>query len=60
MTLQETIKLRKAKKELYKMLLKKGLDSLTSSEKNLLSILTLDDDIVLLLINGEDLNTEKS
>jgi len=50
--IQEIITLRKSKKELYIALLKKGLNSLTETEKELLSQLSIDDDIILQLTNG--------
>ena len=50
--LQETIDIRKRKKELYISLLKKGLNNLSGTEKEILHQLVIDDDIQLLLKNG--------
>jgi hypothetical protein len=50
--LQETIDIRKRKKELYISLLKKGLNNLSGTEKQILHQLVIDDDIQLLLRNG--------
>ena len=50
--LQETINIRKRKKELYISLLKKGLNNLSGTEKQILQQLVIDDDIQLLLRNG--------
>jgi len=50
--LQETIDIRKRKKELYISLLKKGLNNLSPTEKQILYCLSIDDDIQLMLING--------
>lgn len=46
------IALRHKKRDLYVELVRKGLDSLTDSEKIILSNLSVDEDIVLLLRNG--------
>lgn len=50
--LQETIDIRKRKKELYISLLKKGLNNLSDTEKQILQYLSVDEDIQLMLING--------
>ena len=50
--LQETIDIRKRKKELYISLLKKGLNNLSDTEKQILHHLAIDDDIQLILVKG--------
>jgi hypothetical protein len=50
--LQETIDVRKRKKDLYISLLKKGLNNLSDTEKQILHHLAVDEDIQLMLING--------
>ncbi len=50
--LQETIDIRKRKKELYISLLKKGLNNLSDTEKQILHHLAMDEDIQLMLTNG--------
>jgi len=54
--LQETIDVRKRKKDLYISLLKKGLNNLSGTEKQILHQLVMDDDIQLLLRNGFNFN----
>jgi len=51
--LEEIIRIRKAKKELYISLMRKGLKNLSSTEKQILTLLAIDDDIMLLLKNGD-------
>ena len=51
--LEEIFRMRKAKKELYITLMRKGLKNLSSTEKHLLTLLAMDDDIMLLLKNGD-------
>jgi len=50
--LKNIINLRHKKRDLYVELLKKGLNNLSTVEKNILTGLSLDDDIILLLKNG--------
>lgn len=50
--LQEIIDIRKRKRELYISLLKKGLNNLSGTEKQILHQLVMDDDIQLSLRNG--------
>lgn len=50
--LQEIIDVRKRKKDLYISLLKKGLNNLSGTEKQILHHLAVDKDIQLMLING--------
>lgn len=50
--LQEIIDIRKRKKELYISLLKKGLNNLSGTEKQILQYLSVDEDIQLMLTNG--------
>jgi hypothetical protein len=50
--LQETIDIRKRKKDLYISLLKKGLNNLSDTEKQILHYLSVDGDILLMLVNG--------
>ena len=50
--LQDTIDVRKRKKELYISLLKKGLKDLSETEKQILHHLAMDADIQLMLRNG--------
>lgn len=57
--LSDIIDLRKRKKALYISLLNKGLRNLTSREKNLLHNLAMDEDIQLLLRNGDVLEEER-
>ena len=51
--------IRKAKKKLYMALLIKGLDNLSDREKHLLSHLSLDDDIILMLSQGNAFSQEE-
>lgn len=51
--------IRKAKKKLYLALLIKGLDNLSDREKHLLSHLSLDDDIILMLSQGNAFSQEE-
>lgn len=51
--LGDIIDLRKRKRALYISLLNKGLKNLTKREKKLLHNLVMDDDIQLLLKNGD-------
>lgn len=55
--LDEIIDMRKRKKALYISLLNKGLKQLTETEKQLLHHLCMDDDIQLLLKNGDVFET---
>ncbi len=50
--MKNIINLRHKKRDLYVELLRKGPDKLSKTEKQLISSLSLDDDIVLLLSNG--------
>ena len=50
--------IRKAKKKLYLALLIKGLDNLSDREKHLLSHLSLDEDIILMLSQGNSFSDE--
>ncbi len=54
--MKNIISLRHAKRDLYIELMKKGLDNMTDTEKKLIGNLSVDDDIVLLLHNGNIFN----
>ncbi len=57
--LKDIIDLRKRKRALYISLLNKGLKNLTEKEKSLLHNLAMDDDIQLLLRNGDFFEYER-
>ena len=53
--MEEIIDMRQRKKALYVSLLKKGFDNLSETEIQILHNLAMDDDIQLLLKNGDTL-----
>ncbi len=53
--IEEIIDVRKKKKALYISLLGKGLKNLSDTEKQILHNLAMDDDIQLMLKNGDTL-----
>lgn len=55
-TLQEVVEIRKCKKALYVSLLR-NFNFLSQQEVKLLRNLSVDEDILLLLENGDDLNS---
>ncbi len=54
-SLQEIIDMRKRKKALYISLISKGWKKLSETEKRILHNLVMDEDIQLLLKNGDEL-----
>ena len=55
----ETINIRYSKRDLYIVLMNKGLINLTKSEQQLLKTLSLDKDIILMLENDHIFNKLK-